>query len=86
MTVERIQRIACVLCDFVKTHDIGARGFILEVPKVVMPEESLYLKRQVACQLRKTLTVRYGGIFCSVKGDYMKMKIPADLLRDSDTV
>ena len=86
MTVERIQRIACVLCDFVKTHEIGARGFILEVPKVVMPEESLYLKRQVACQLRKTMTVRYGGIFCSVKGDYMKMKIPADLLRDSDTV
>ena len=58
--------ISGAIIEYVKTHNVTGRELVMEVPKTILPEIPLSVKREVVCQMRLQHIIKFDGFRCSV--------------------
>lgn len=63
-TDEEIRR---AIIDYVTNNQVHAQDFLFEGVKEILPDEQLYRKRVIFCDMRKDGTLTYDGVSVNVR-------------------
>lgn len=58
--------IMSAVVEYVQTHNVNGRELVMEVPKIVLPEVPLHIKRNAICQMRLQGVIKFNGFRCKV--------------------